>query len=131
MGVLTCNIQAVVGIRLFSENSQFPRVACIFRPEGTVQHLPPEALSATELFEYLVKLAESHDMAERLHTLWFAAAFGERLERCSDGQIGDLLSKVQDGMALFTAEFAVCEQAKHRLQRSSSKMNTIFRRLLK
>ena len=96
-----------------------------------MDHLPPEALSPMELFEYLRKLAKSHDIAERLRTLWIVTAFGERLERCSDAQIGDLLSKVQDGMALFTAEFAVCEQAKHRLQRSSFKMNTISRRLLK
>jgi hypothetical protein len=84
-----------------------------------------------ELFEYLRKLAKSHDIAERLRTLWYAAAFGERLERCSDAQIGDLLSMVQDRMWLFSPEFAVCEHAKRRLQRSSSKMNQIFRRLLK
>jgi hypothetical protein len=96
-----------------------------------VQHLPPEQLSVAELFEYLRKLAKSHDIAERLRTLWFAAAFGVRLEQCSDGQIGDLLSMVQEHMGLFTAEFAVCEHAKRRLQRSSSKMTTIFRRFLK
>jgi hypothetical protein len=96
-----------------------------------VEHLQPEELSAMELFGYLLKLAKSHDIAERLRTLWIVAPFGERLERCSDAQIGDLLSMVQDRMGLFTAEFAVCEQAKRRLQRSSSKMNTIFRRLLK
>jgi hypothetical protein len=59
------------------------------------------------------------------------ALFGERLERCSDGQIGDLLSMVQDGMGLFSPEYSVCEHAKRRLQRSSLKMNTIFRRLLR
>jgi hypothetical protein len=97
-----------------------------------VEHLLPEELSVEQLFEYLRKLAKSHDIAERLRTLWILAAFGERLERCSDGQIGDLLSMVQERMGLFTAEFAVCEQAKRRLQRSSLfKMNTIFRRLLK
>lgn len=97
-----------------------------------MERLLPEELSVEELFECLRKLAKSHDIAERLRTLWFAAAFGERLERCSDGQISDLLSKVQDRMGLFTAEFAVCEHAKRRLQRSSLfKMNTIFRRLLK
>jgi hypothetical protein len=96
-----------------------------------VEHLLPEELSAMELFEHMRKLAKSHDIAERIRTLWFAAAFGERLERCSDGQIGDLLSKVQDGMGLFSPEYSVCEHAKRRLQRSSFKMNTIFRRLLK
>jgi hypothetical protein len=96
-----------------------------------VEHLSPEELSATELFQYLRELAKSHDVAERLRTLWIVASFCERLERCSDGQIGDLLSMVQERMAIFSPEFAVCEQAKHRLQRSSSKMNTIFRRFLK
>jgi hypothetical protein len=96
-----------------------------------VEHLPPEELSAMELFGYLLKLAKSHEIAERLRTLWFAAAFGERLERCSDGQIGDLLSMVQERMGLFSSEYLVCEHAKRRLQRSSFKMNTIFRRFLK
>jgi hypothetical protein len=94
-----------------------------------VEHLSPEKLPTVELFEFLRKLAKSPDVSERLQTLWFAAAFAERLERCSDGQIGDLLSMVQEHMGLFTAEFAVCEMARRRLQRSS--MNTIFRRFLK
>ena len=96
-----------------------------------MEHLPPEQLSVAELFRCLRRLAKSHDIAERLRTLWFAAAFEVRLEGCSDGQVGDLLSMVQEHMGLFTAEYAVCEQAKHRLQRSSSKMTTIFRRFLK
>jgi hypothetical protein len=97
-----------------------------------VERLLPEGLSVEELFEYLRKLAKSHDIAERIRTLWIAAQFGERLERCSDGQIGDLLSMVQERMGLFDPEFAVCEESKRRLQRSPLlKMNTIFRRLLK
>jgi len=72
------------------------------------------------------KLAKSHDIVERLRTLWFAAEFGERLEWCSDAQIGDLLSKVQERMSLFSPEYSVCEYAKRRLQRSSSKINKIF-----
>jgi hypothetical protein len=96
-----------------------------------VEHLSPEELSAMELFQYLRELARSHDMAERLRTLWIVAAFGGRLERCSDAQIGDLLSMVQERMAIFSPEYSVCEHAKRRLQRSSSKMNTILRRLLK
>jgi hypothetical protein len=96
-----------------------------------VDHLFPEELSAAELFDYMLKLAKSRDIVERLRTLWIAAEFGERLERCSNAQIGDLLFKVQERMGLFTPEFAVCEESKRRLQRSSFKMNTIFRRLLK
>jgi hypothetical protein len=96
-----------------------------------VEHLPPEELSTTELFEYLRKLAKSHDITERLRTLWILVLFGERLERCSDAQIGDLLSMVQERMWLFSPEYSVCEHAERRLQRSSFKMNTIFRRLLK
>ena len=96
-----------------------------------MEHLSPESPSTVELFEHLRKLAKSRDIVERLRTLWIAAEFGERLERCSNAQIGDLLFKVQERMGFFTAEFAVCEESKRRLQRSSFKMNTIFRRLLK
>jgi hypothetical protein len=97
-----------------------------------VEHLSPEGLSAMDLFEHLRQLAKSQDAVERLRTLWIVASFGERLERCSDAQIGDLLSMVQERMSLFEPEFAVCEESKRRLQRSSLfKMNTIFRRLLK
>jgi hypothetical protein len=92
-----------------------------------VEHLPPKELSVAELFEYLRKLAKSHNIAERLRTLWYAATFGVRLEQCSGGQIGDLLSMVQEHMGLFTAEFAVCEMARRRLQRSSmSKLSGDF-----
>jgi hypothetical protein len=93
-----------------------------------VEHLSPEELSVEELFEHLRELAKSHDIVERLRTLWVAAAFGERLEQCANAQIGDLLFKVQERMGLFTPEFGVCEHAKRRLQRSSSTMNKIVRR---
>ena len=96
-----------------------------------MEHLSPEKLSTVELFEFLRKLAKSHDVSERLRILWIAAAFGERLERCSDAQIGDLLSKEQERMSVFSAEYSVCEQAKRRLQRYFPKMNRILWRLLK
>jgi hypothetical protein len=94
-------------------------------------HLSPENLSAAELFDYMQELAKSRDIVERLRILWIAAAFSERLEQCADVQIGDLLIKVQERMSLFSPEYSVCEHAKRRLQRSSSKMNRSFRRLLK
>ena len=90
-----------------------------------MEHLS-ERLSTVELFEFFRKLTKSPDVSERLQTLWFAAAFAERLERCCDAQIGDLLSKVQEPMSLFSAEYAVCEQAKRRLQRFFPKLNRFF-----
>jgi hypothetical protein len=92
-----------------------------------MEHLSPENLSAAELFDYMRKLAKSRDIVERLRTLWIAAEFGERLERCSNAQIGDLLFKVQERMGLFTPEFGVCEQAKRRLRRSSFNVSRLFR----
>ena len=44
------------------------------------------------------------------------ARLRERLELCSDYEIGDLLSAVQDVFGIFSAEFAVCEHARRRLQ---------------
>ena len=82
--------------------------------------------SPLELFETMRKLAGSPDLLERLKTLWVGAQLSERLEWCSDAQIGDLLSKVQERMSLFSPEYSVCEYAKRRLQRSSSKMNKLF-----
>jgi hypothetical protein len=96
-----------------------------------MEQLSPENLSAAELFDYMRKLAKSRDIVERLRTLWIAAAFSERLEQGSDAQIADLLCKVQEGFVIFSPDFAVCEHAKRRLQRSSSKIARIFRRLLK
>jgi hypothetical protein len=95
-----------------------------------MEHLSPENLSAAELFDYMRKLAKCRDIVERLRTLWIAAEFGERLERCSNAQIGDLLFKVQERMSFFSPDYSVCEQAKRRLQSSSSKIKGIFRRLL-
>jgi len=96
-----------------------------------MEHLSPENLSVIELFDYMQELEKSRDIVERLQTLWFAAAFGERLEQGSDAQIADLLCKVQERMSLFSPEYSVCEHAKRRLQSSSSKIKGIFRRLLK
>jgi hypothetical protein len=84
-----------------------------------LEHLLPEELSDRELFECQRKLAGSHDLLERLKTLWIGAQLGRRLECCSDAQIADLLSKVQDGLGIFSPEFAVCEHAKRRLLKSS------------
>jgi len=81
-----------------------------------MEHLPDD-LSVGELFRYQQRLARSHDLLERLRTLWIGALLGERLERCSDYEIGDLLSLVQDRFGIFSAEFAVCEHARRRLQK--------------
>jgi len=83
-----------------------------------LKHLPPDELS---LFRYQRKLAESHAMNERLATLFVGARLGERLAGCSDHEIADLLSLVQDDLGIFSPDFAVCEHAKRRLLRSSSK----------
>lgn len=82
-----------------------------------MEHLLPEKLSVEELFEYQRKLAGSHNLIERLKTLWIGAELRERLEWCSDQEIGELLSRVQDGLGIFSAEYSVCEHAKRRLQR--------------
>ena len=102
-------------------DSQFPEVLCILRVEGNLKHLPPDELSVWELFRYQRRVAESHDLNERLKTLWIGALLGERLTGCSDHEVGNLLSVVQDGLGLFGPDFAVCEHAKRRLLRSSSK----------
>jgi hypothetical protein len=98
-------------------SSRFPPVLCILRVEGNLKHLPPDELSVRELFRYQRRLATSHDPAERLRILWVGALLGELLEQCSNAQISDLLSMVQDGLGLFSPDFAVCEHAKRRLQR--------------
>jgi len=81
----------------------------------------PHELSVHQLFEHMKKLARSPIVLERLKTLWAAAQLGERLESCSDHEIGELVSMVQDCLDIFGPEFAVCEQAKSRLLRSTSK----------
>jgi hypothetical protein len=85
-----------------------------------LEHLTPDIHSVRELFEYQRKLAGSDHLVERLKTLWIGALLGELLEQRSDGQIGDLLSRVQDVLGIFSAEFAVCEHAKRRLKRRHS-----------
>ena len=85
-----------------------------------MEHLTPDNHSARESFEYQRRLAGSGHLIERLKTLWIGAQLKERLEWCSDHEIGNLLSLVQDGLGFFSAEFAVCEHAKRRLQRRHS-----------
>ena len=82
-----------------------------------MRHFMSDDQSVRELFEYQRKLPTSHDPTERFRTLWFGVLLGECLAWCSDYQIGDLLSLVQDGLGLFGPDFAVCEHAKRRLQR--------------
>jgi hypothetical protein len=85
-----------------------------------LNYLPSEELAVEELFSQQRKLARSHDFAERFQTLWIGALLDERMTRCSDPEIGNLLSLVQDGLGLFSPDFAVCEHAKRRLQRQYS-----------
>lgn len=82
-----------------------------------MEQLAPEDLSLEELFEHQRKLAGSHNLIERLKTLWIGAQLRERLEKCSDDEIGNLLSLVRDVFGLFSAEYSVCEHAKRRLKR--------------
>jgi hypothetical protein len=82
-----------------------------------LEHSIPDELSVEELFDYLRNLAGSNDLLERLKVLWVTTQLKERLELSSDHEIGDLLSLVRDGFGIFSAEFAVCEHAKRRLQR--------------
>ena len=81
-----------------------------------MEHLAPDELSVEELFEYQRKLAAAPDLLERLKVLWVAAQLRERLEWCSDHEIGDLLSLVQEVFGLFSPEYSVCEHARRRLQ---------------
>jgi len=80
----------------------------------------PHELSVHQLFEHIRKLARSPILFDRLETLWAAAQLGEHLESCSDHEIANLLLLVQDSLGIFGPEFAVCEQAKSRLLRSSA-----------
>jgi hypothetical protein len=89
--------------------------------EGAVEHLPAGELSAKELFEHMKKLARSPILLERLKTLWVGAELGERLEKCSDHEVGELVAMTQKSMGIFSPEFAVCEHARRRLFRSSPK----------
>ena len=92
---------------------------------------PAEELSAKVLFEHLRKLAESRILLERLKTLWIGAQLSERLERCSDHEVANLLALMQDGLGIFTPEFTVCEEAKRRLLLSSSKTAQANRRTVR
>jgi hypothetical protein len=103
-------------------SSQFQRLVCILASEGTLEHLPLDEVSLPKLFDQQRRLAGSHDLLERIRTLWIGALLGERLERCSDHEIGDLLSLVQDGLGLFSPDFAVCEHAKRRMLKSSARI---------
>ena len=85
-----------------------------------MEHLPPDDIPVRDLFEQQRRLATSHDPVERFRTIWIGALLGELLEQCSDGQIADLLSMVQDGLGLFSPDFGVCEHAKQRLLKSSA-----------
>ena len=78
-------------------------------------------MSLLELLQQMRKAARSRDLVERLRTLWIGGLLGERLERCSDHEVGDLLSSVQDGLGIFSPDFAICEHAKQRLLRSKLK----------
>jgi hypothetical protein len=69
-------------------------VLCILRVEGNLKHLPPDEISVRELFEYQRRVAESHDLNERLKTLWIGVLLGKRLAWCSDHEVGTLLSIV-------------------------------------
>jgi hypothetical protein len=81
----------------------------------------PEDPSIRELFELYKKTAASHQVHEQLKSIWIDAMLRKRLEVCHDFEIADLLSIVRDSFEILSPEFAFCEHAKLRLQRSSRK----------
>jgi hypothetical protein len=62
--------------------------------------------------------AGSPHLAERFRALWIAALLDKRLNRCSDHEIGALLSFAQDRFHIFDPEFAICDYAQRTLLRS-------------
>jgi hypothetical protein len=67
------------------------------------------------LIERQRDLASSPRTSSRLRILWIAALLDKRLARCSDREIGDLLSFAQDRFHIFEPEFAICHHARRRL----------------
>ena len=61
------------------------------------------------------ELANSPHPTERFRTLWVAAMLDRQLARCSDREIGSLLSFVQDRFHIFEPEFAICRHAQRSL----------------
>jgi hypothetical protein len=67
------------------------------------------------------ELANSPHPTERFRTLWIAALLDERLARCTDREIGELMVIVQERFGVFEVEMALCHHARLRLLRSRLK----------
>ena len=67
------------------------------------------------LIEKQRRLVNSTDLDERLQTLWIAARLDKALAKCTDHEIGALLSLVEERFAIFEPEFGLCEHARRRL----------------
>ena len=61
------------------------------------------------------RLANSPHLAERFRTLWTVALLDEHLTQCTDHEIGELLTLIQERFHIFEPEFAICHHAKRRL----------------
>ena len=64
------------------------------------------------------KLADSLDPLERAGTLRVAVELDQRLSRCTDQEIANIMTVAQKWLPLFEREFVVCEHARRRLLRS-------------
>ena len=61
------------------------------------------------------RLINSPHLAERFRTFWTVATLDKRLRRCTDREIGTLLTIAQDRFHIFEPEFAICYHARRRL----------------
>ena len=67
------------------------------------------------LIERQRRLANSDYLSERLRILCVAAALNERLAKCTDHEVGDLMILVQERFGIVEPEFAICYHAIRRL----------------
>ena len=61
------------------------------------------------------RLATSPHLTERFGVLWTVALLDEHLTQCTDHEIGELLTLIQERFHIFEPEFAICHHAKRRL----------------
>jgi len=112
------------GIHYLSENifgnttsvsSENVRVVCILEVGAILGAQVKADWAVRALIEKQRKLVSSTNFSMRFRTLWIAAMLDKHLTQCTNREIGELMSFVQDRFRIFEPEFGICHHATRRL----------------
>ena len=87
----------------------------ILKMEAFLEHGSELHSVVRALIQEQQRIVRSTNPRERLSILWVAALVDKHITNCTNHEVGELLTVVQERFHIFEPEFALCHHAARRL----------------